>query len=202
MKTLGFLSHLIHWKAYTIIFWQMWKDVLGFELRFARIVCIKFIPSVKKYIFITKWIEFQHLSAYIMARQFISVNKKRATNFSEAWLKQRQLCILIKLDWRKESYEFCWSLTERKRVMNFAEAWLKQRLLWILIKLDWRKESYEFCWSLTEGKRVMNFDEAWLKQRELWILLKLDWRIESYKFWINSTEIKRIMNFAEKHKES
>ena len=47
-ETLSFLSHLVHWKAYVIIFWQMWKDILGFELRSARIVCIKFIPSAKK----------------------------------------------------------------------------------------------------------------------------------------------------------
>ena len=56
LKTLSFLRHFVHWKAYTIIFWQMWKDILGFELRSARIVCIKLI--LKRYIFITKWIEF------------------------------------------------------------------------------------------------------------------------------------------------
>ena len=33
-----FFSLLVHWKAYTIIFWQMWEDILGFELRSARIV--------------------------------------------------------------------------------------------------------------------------------------------------------------------
>ena len=56
-ETLSFLSHLVHWKAYAIVFWQMWKDILGFELRSPRIVCTKLIPSAKKYIFITNWIE-------------------------------------------------------------------------------------------------------------------------------------------------
>ena len=48
-ETLSFLSHLVHWKAYAIIFWQMWKDILGFELRSPRIVCTKLIPSAKHF---------------------------------------------------------------------------------------------------------------------------------------------------------
>jgi len=43
-----FWRHLVHWIAYAIIFWQMWKDILGFELRSPRIVCTKLIPSAKK----------------------------------------------------------------------------------------------------------------------------------------------------------
>ena len=42
----SFFSHLVHWKAYAIIFGQMWKDILGFALRSVRIVCIELIPSV------------------------------------------------------------------------------------------------------------------------------------------------------------
>ena len=54
MKSLTFLSHLVHWKSYAIVFCQLWNNILGFELRSARIVCIKLIPSVKKVLFLNQ----------------------------------------------------------------------------------------------------------------------------------------------------
>ena len=47
-KRLVFLSHLVHWKACGIIFWQMWWDILGFKLRSARIVKRFLWISVRK----------------------------------------------------------------------------------------------------------------------------------------------------------
>ena len=58
LKTHSFLSHIIHWITYSIIFWQIWKDILGFEhwptRSFAWILSLR----LKRYIFITNWIEF------------------------------------------------------------------------------------------------------------------------------------------------
>ena len=48
LEILSYLRHLVHWKAYAITFWQMWKGILGFELRSTRIVWINLIPSIKK----------------------------------------------------------------------------------------------------------------------------------------------------------
>ena len=53
LETLSFLIHLVHWKAYAIICWQMWKEILGYP-RISFHICQQIIAYAFQW---TKWIK-------------------------------------------------------------------------------------------------------------------------------------------------